>query len=74
MAIPTPLRMLGAPGSPYTRKMRALLRYRRIPYQLIINGSRESHDLPDAKVRLMPTFYLPDADGNDGGGGLIRRP
>lgn len=58
-----PLRFRGAPGSPYTRKMRAYLRFRRIPYELIISGSREDHDLPEAKVRLLPTFFLPDDSG-----------
>ena len=60
-----PLRLLGAPGSPYTRKMLALLRYRRIPYQLIVRGSREDRGLPEAKVALLPTFFLPGADGRD---------
>ena len=65
MAIPTPLVLRGAPGSPYTRKMRSLLRYRRIPYHLIVQGSREDRDLPAARVPLLPTFFLPDEDGNE---------
>jgi len=60
-----PLRLRGAPGSPYTRKMLALLRYRRIPYQLIVRGSREDRGLPEARVPLLPTFFLPGADGRD---------
>jgi glutathione S-transferase len=58
-----PLRLRGAPGSPYTRKMLALLRYRRIPYQLIVRGSREDRGLPEPKVSLLPTFFLPGAGG-----------
>lgn len=53
----------GAPGSPYTRKMLAVLRYRRIPYRFLI-GSHAGHaGLPKPKVELLPTFYLPGADG-----------
>lgn len=55
--------LLGAPGSPYTRKMLAVLRYRRIPYRLIIGSHRSGHDLPKPKVALLPTFYLPNAAG-----------
>ena len=58
-----PLTFMGAPGSPYTRKMRAVLRYRRIPYRFLISGADGREDLPAAKVRLLPTFYLPNADG-----------
>ena len=57
----------GVPGSPYTRKMLSILRYRRIPYKFIIGGLFEigimntSH-LPKAKVNLMPTFYFENKD------------
>jgi glutathione S-transferase len=61
--LPTPLTMMGAPGSPYTRKMRALMRYRHIPYRMVLQNSPEQEALPLAKVPLLPTFYLPDADG-----------
>ena len=59
----TPLTMMGAPGSPYTRKMRALMRYRHIAYRMVIQNSPEQQTLPVAKVPLLPTFYLPDAQG-----------
>ena len=53
----------GAPGSPYTRKMLSLLRYRRIPYNFIISGLlgkgiMDTKQLPKAKIDLMPTFYF----------------
>lgn len=52
----------GVPGSPYTRKMLALLRYRHIAYS-VIQLSHEAPHLPRPKVSLLPTFYFPDADG-----------
>jgi glutathione S-transferase len=53
------IELLGAPGSPYTRKMLALLRYRRIPYRILWGGRHD--DLPAhprPKVPLLPTFYF----------------
>ena len=52
------LTLLGSPGSPYTRKMLAILRYRRIPYRFLIGSHRSDRDLPRPKVALLPTFYL----------------
>jgi glutathione S-transferase len=57
------LTLSGAPGSPYTRKMLAVLRYRRIPYRFIIGDQGEDLDLPKPKVQLLPTFYLPNDKG-----------
>jgi glutathione S-transferase len=58
----SPIALRGAPGSPYTRKMLAMLRYRQIPYRFLVSTAA-SADLPRPKVELLPTFYLPDAQG-----------
>ena len=60
MTLPLPIRFKGAPGSPYTRKMLALLRYRHIPYAFLIGDQAQGQDLPQPKVNLLPTFYLPN--------------
>ncbi|MDZ7827634.1 MAG: glutathione S-transferase N-terminal domain-containing protein [Gammaproteobacteria bacterium] len=58
-----PLRFKGAPGSPYTRKMLALLRYRHLPYEFLIGHQADVAELPKPRVALLPTFYLPNASG-----------
>jgi len=55
------LRIAGAPGSPYSRKLRAVLRYRRIPHAWIQIGSREARELPRPRSELLPQLVLPGA-------------
>jgi glutathione S-transferase len=57
------LRIVGMPGSPYSRKLRAVLRYRRLPHAWVHQGSREARGLPQARVALLPQLILPRVDG-----------
>src|SRR5262245_9473048 len=60
-----PLRIVGAPGSPYSRKLRAVLRYRRIPYAWSTPGAPETRGLPRPHVELLPQlFFLQRGDGS----------
>ena len=53
--------MVGAPGSPYSRKLRAVLRYRTIVYTWAQMGSPEARALPRARVELLPQLVFPGA-------------
>jgi glutathione S-transferase len=55
--------MIGMPGSPYSRKLRAALRYRRIPHVWVTQFSPEARGLPKPRVELLPQLMLPAADG-----------
>jgi hypothetical protein len=56
------IRIVGMPGSPYSRKLRAVLRYRRIPYAWIHHGSPEARGLPQPRVPLLPHLIFPGTD------------
>ena len=59
---PTPI-LLGAVGSPYSRKLRAVFRYRRLAYRWIQQGTPESAGRPKPRVALAPQLMEPDACG-----------
>ncbi len=58
-----PIKIVGVTGSPYSRKMRSILRYRRIPHVWIQRGSPEDRDLPPVAVDLMPVLVFPRGVG-----------
>ena len=67
-----PIELMGAPGSPYTRKMLAFLRYKRICYRLLpgfrnkLNPEPNRYrSRPEPKVRLLPTFYGITEEGDE---------
>ena len=67
-----PIELMGAPGSPYTRKMLALLRYKRIDYRLLPSARNQVNpepgryrQRPEPKVRLLPTFYATTEEGDE---------
>src|SRR5262249_34162871 len=53
-----PLRIVGRPGSPYSRKLRAVLRYRHVPHVWVHHGSPEARGLPEPRVALLPRLIL----------------
>tara|TARA_B100000686_G_scaffold28496_1_gene28581 strand:+ start:5860 stop:6885 length:1026 start_codon:yes stop_codon:yes gene_type:complete len=59
-----PYKILGAPGSPYSRKLRSVLRYRRIPFTWANRNSKEDFNTPPVPVNLLPVIVLPGENGN----------
>lgn len=58
------LRIVGVGASPYTRKLRSALRFRRLPFRFVVSGSKEARALPGGPLPLIPYLIEPDADGN----------
>lgn len=53
-------RLIGANGSPYSMKLRAILRHRRIPHDWVLRTPAVREELKDLKVQLVPVLRLPD--------------
>jgi len=62
MSSAQPIVLAGQYGSPYTLKMRGVLRYRHIPFRWMLRGSKWD-DLPDPPVAIIPVIAYPDEDG-----------
>jgi len=58
-----PIVLAGQYGSPYTLKMRGVLRYRRIPFRWMLRESKWD-DLPDPPVPIIPVIGYPNDDGD----------
>ncbi len=58
-----PLSLIGNEGSPYSRKMRAVLRYRRIPHVWVVGQGPEYLPPPKVPVAVIPVLVWHDETG-----------
>ena len=52
-------RLLGTLGSPYSMKLRAIMRYRRLPHNWVLRTARNRAETMDVKPNLLPMLRYP---------------
>lgn len=53
-------RLIGSNGSPYSMKLRAIMRYRRLPFDWVLRTDRNRHEVAHIKPALIPILRYPD--------------
>lgn len=53
-------RIFGGLGSPYSMKMRAILRYRRLPHVWVQLNDRNAYEIANVKPAVIPVIRFPD--------------
>jgi glutathione S-transferase len=56
-------RLIGGEGSPYSVKMRAILRYRRLPFIWVVRTPKVQKETADVRPRVIPVLQYPE-DGS----------
>jgi len=58
-------RLIGGNGSPYSAKLRGVMRYRRLPFDWTIRTPEVERAIAHVKPRLIPVLQLPPQDGQE---------
>jgi glutathione S-transferase len=53
-------RLIGSNGSPYSNKLRAILRYRRLPYSWELRTRKNRGEFEDLRPSLVPLLFFPE--------------